>query len=311
MWKVTPLVSEWLSSPSNPLFTSGLLSSQSAVLELGCGVSGLVGLALAPRVGHVVLTDQAYVGKLVERNVVENMAAVRPSHAAKEKKGPAKGANKRRRHDGPGVALAPDMNVRFVPLDWETDIITPALLLAEAGGSNRESKSGSGRFFDAVITSDCVYNDALISPLTSTCADGCRLKEDYYTRGDEEMGQVPPSAPKATVAQSGGRGPSEGQSCAVLAYEDFTQYQDSRRSSVADESRDYPHTIGSRADGVTPCACVVAQQLRHADVFAAWMVHFLADFRAWRVPDNLLPTGLHSARGFVIHIGVPRQQAQH
>jgi hypothetical protein len=41
VWKVTPLFAQWISSPSNFLFTNGLLSSSSNVLELGAGVSGI------------------------------------------------------------------------------------------------------------------------------------------------------------------------------------------------------------------------------------------------------------------------------
>jgi hypothetical protein len=65
VWKITPLFAEWLSAPANILQTSGLFNAESAVLELGSGVSAIVGLLLASRVRRYVMTDQAYVARLV------------------------------------------------------------------------------------------------------------------------------------------------------------------------------------------------------------------------------------------------------
>uniref|UniRef100_A0A8H7NPS5 Uncharacterized protein n=1 Tax=Bionectria ochroleuca TaxID=29856 RepID=A0A8H7NPS5_BIOOC len=72
LWKINPIFASFISSPSNPLFSSGILSPSSSVLELGCGISPLNGLALAPHVSHVLLTDQPYVQRLVSRNISEN-----------------------------------------------------------------------------------------------------------------------------------------------------------------------------------------------------------------------------------------------
>lgn len=54
--------------------------------------------------------------------------------------------------------------IHFTPLDWETDEVTPAL----TGGRQRS--------FDVVVACDCIYNEALVDPLVSTCADVCRLR---------------------------------------------------------------------------------------------------------------------------------------
>ena len=60
-----------------------MLSPSSLALELGCGISGLVALLLAPRIARYVLTDQPYVAKLVEQNVAENHHHQPPSTSAK------------------------------------------------------------------------------------------------------------------------------------------------------------------------------------------------------------------------------------
>lgn len=87
LWKITPRFAEWLAAPTNPLFASGVLGPDSSVLELGCGISPLIALALARRVGRYVLTDQAYVQRLVQRNLDENSALVSsPSSSASASK---------------------------------------------------------------------------------------------------------------------------------------------------------------------------------------------------------------------------------
>ncbi|KAI1133185.1 hypothetical protein F5Y10DRAFT_229589 [Nemania abortiva] len=152
VWKVTPLVASWLSSPDNLLWETGALSSASTVLELGCGISGLVGLALSPLVSRYVLTDQGYVARLVEKNLEENLVAQRKFPSQKRK--------------GKLPSTANPVNLRFAPLDWELDEVTTSL----TGSPDVAS-------LDAVIACDCIYNDTLIEPLVQTCADVCGLRQ--------------------------------------------------------------------------------------------------------------------------------------
>ncbi|KXX78890.1 Ribosomal lysine N-methyltransferase 5 [Madurella mycetomatis] len=187
VWKITPSFAEWISSPSanNPFFAHGILSSDSVVLELGCGVSGLVGVLLGPRISRYVLTDQPYVAKLVEQNVAENQgsASASASISAKTTRPPKSttalgkqrattpNAAAPRRGGEPGVG-----RVRFTPLDWETDEVTPDLL-TRAGETAKKS-------FDAVLACDCIYNEALIEPFISTCVDICRLRTAASDEGE-------------------------------------------------------------------------------------------------------------------------------
>ena len=53
-------------------------------------------------------------------------------------------------------------------LDWETSIV------AEIPNALRES-SAQVLSIDAIISCDCIYNEALIPPFVDTCAQICRL----------------------------------------------------------------------------------------------------------------------------------------
>jgi hypothetical protein len=163
VWKITPLFAEWISSDQNPLH--GLLNSSSHVIELGCGISALVGLLLAPRITSIILTDQVYVAKLVEQNIAENQHGSRQSTSPAAKKGRPSASSKSKAH-APVTHQKREDRIHFTPLDWETDTPTPALTLSE-----------SARSFDAVVACDCIYNEALIDPFVSACADVCRLRE--------------------------------------------------------------------------------------------------------------------------------------
>ncbi|GAB0135640.1 hypothetical protein EsDP_00003971 [Epichloe bromicola] len=116
-----------------------MLTPSSAVLELGCGISPLNALAAVPRVAHYVLSDQRYVQKLVSRNLVENQ-------------------------NQPSARQRTGGSIAFRALDWEQDEVTPGL-------------AAPACWFDAVIATDCVYNDALVGPFVQTCVDACLLRE--------------------------------------------------------------------------------------------------------------------------------------
>lgn len=124
------------------------------MLELGCGISGLVGLALSPLVSRYVLTDQTYVARLVEKNLEENLVPQQRSSSQK------------RRGKSSSSSAANPVNLCFKALDWELDEVTASL----TGSPDVAS-------FDAVITCDCIYNETLIEPLVQTCADACGLRQ--------------------------------------------------------------------------------------------------------------------------------------
>ena len=77
LWKITPFFAEWISGlRSNPLWTHPDSPLQppagKTVVELGCGIAGLVALSLGPWVQHYVATDQEYVHRLLRENLDEN-----------------------------------------------------------------------------------------------------------------------------------------------------------------------------------------------------------------------------------------------
>lgn len=201
-----------------------------------------MGLAAAPLVSSYVLTDQAYVSRLVEQNIAQNADATRP----RQQQAPT--ASKGRRSQGKQSSSSSSSRARaghparsdlvFRPLDWELDVPTRALAVP-----------------DVVVACDCIYNDSLIPPFVQTCVDACRIRS----------------------SEDGGDGDG-------------------------DDSSD---------EGVTPCVCVVAQQLRDPDIFEGWLKEFMVKgFRVWRVPDGELPEGLRSTSGFVVHVGILRESLE-
>jgi predicted nicotinamide N-methyase len=179
VWKVTPPFAAWLASPAtNLFFKSGALSPASAVLELGCGVSALVGLAVGPLVSRYVLSDQPYVARFVEENLRQNL----PRHRPRPSGAPSGNRRKGRGHRDNTAAVPPGTgNLYFRPLDWELD--TPDSSLAAADGDGGGAAASS---FDLVVACDCIYNEALVPSFVQTCADVCRLRSPAGAGGEQQ-----------------------------------------------------------------------------------------------------------------------------
>ena len=155
VWKITPVFAEWLAWEENLFFASGLLDTSSAILELGCGVSGILPLVLRDKVGRYIATDQDYVFKLLKKNLKENTVVLSRSKSRAVSKVTTK--NKK---------YTTDENVEILALDWET-----------SSASSISTYLPQGSSIDLVIACDCLYNEALIDPFVNTCADICRLQK--------------------------------------------------------------------------------------------------------------------------------------
>ena len=156
VWRITPLFAEWIALEENVLFQSSVLDRQSTVLELGCGISGIVAIASSPRVGKYVATDQEYVFKWLKPNIQNN--APKPKSFDKVK------------HRGkiPESSLISD-NILIMALDWELSSTSdlPKMIGFNSGDNDHS--------INAVIACDCIYNEALIEPMVRTCAEICQL----------------------------------------------------------------------------------------------------------------------------------------
>lgn len=137
-------------------------------------------MLLAQKISHYILTDQAYIARLVEQNIEENKHVLGNSKPGSFGKGTKSSRSSRSSRRSKGVPAGDDNaspsakgRLTFRPLDWETDEVTSSL-------TGRESVQS----FDAVVCCDCIYNEALINPLVQTCADACRLRENI--RGADE-----------------------------------------------------------------------------------------------------------------------------
>lgn len=154
VWKITPLFADWVASDDNLLFRCSALDQHSAVLELGCGISGIVAVSLASRVGRYIATDQDYVFKWLKPNIASN-SSMKPESLKKQGKTPASTAR----------GLMGD-KIEIIALDWESSLVSELPTLVGMA---------PGRNFDAVLACDCIYNEALVEPFVRTCAELCQL----------------------------------------------------------------------------------------------------------------------------------------
>jgi predicted nicotinamide N-methyase len=136
------LIGEWLASLPQWLQDAKILGPQSTVVELGCGITGLLGIVLAPLVANYLLTDQQYIMKTLESNLQANVACT-----SGKKKQPLSRAT---------------ANLQTIALDWETD--SPETIMQHIPHADS---------VDLVIACDCVYTNYLIPPLVRTLKDIC------------------------------------------------------------------------------------------------------------------------------------------
>ncbi|KAK2741564.1 hypothetical protein FQN57_005547 [Myotisia sp. PD_48] len=267
LWQVTPLLAGWLCSENNPLFKSSLLSLDSIVVELGCGVSGLLAASVAPKIGHYIATDQEYVRRLfcenLEANVPKKTADPINPFGKKQKHQQGMRQSLRKKQAQRSVQCRDSNrtagNIIFCSLDWELDdptalkesVMSNATSFSQVVAKGPDDKTGAGQHgidlgFDLLVGCDCIYNDALVPPFVRACADICGLRPP----APEPMTSEQPDRPKAPRA-----------------------------------------TI-----------CIIAQQLRSPEVFEMWLQYALESFHVWRVNDEILGPGLGTKAGYVVHI---------
>ncbi|OKL61918.1 hypothetical protein UA08_02602 [Talaromyces atroroseus] len=284
LWKITPLFAEWISSTSNPFWRppNHILPSSATVIELGCGISGLVALTLAPLVGKYVATDQEYVRKLFRQNIDENAASSSAPISNRKKKG-SSGSKKPSRSSKNKASNADDNknnNIKFIPLDWELDIPSNDVLHGEDDNRTTTRTATTTNGFDLLISCDCIYNEALIPSLVRTCADICALRA---------------SSSSLFTSRSN---------------KDDQEVEESGRSGVDEHEHenddyDYDYDNDNQKQETTPTIAIIAQQQRSPDVFESWLRESMRFFRVWRLDTRVLATenqtGLGEGSGYVVH----------
>ncbi|KAL1982701.1 hypothetical protein VTN96DRAFT_952 [Rasamsonia emersonii] len=297
LWKITPRFAEWISSRNhNPFWESSILTSSSAVVELGCGISGLVALALGPCVGHFIATDQEYVHRLFKENIENNAAAAyQLSHHhhhrnSSYRHGPPRQQQQKKLHSAGGKTRAGKRsansssssnsssnegshsltNVTFTALDWELDV--PETLKDTIKQEN-PSASGSEIGQDSDNDDDNGDDDKKDRGFDLLISCDCIYNEAL----------VPPFV--RTCADI----------CRLRPPYDPTTL-----------SLDLETTSPRRR----PTVCVIAQQQRSPDVFETWLRETLREFHVWRLSDDVLGDGLKAGTGYVVHALVLRSDAR-
>ncbi|KAF7887178.1 uncharacterized protein EAF02_003825 [Botrytis sinoallii] len=177
IWKITPLFAKWISSLTNPLLKHQIITPDSVVLELGCGISGLIALTLSPLLQTYILTDQPYVLKFLSQNLSSNSSTPSSTTNSKSKSRKSKTSSSTSTSTSTSTTQQPSTN-KIIPLtlDWETDVVSPSLACSETTTS-----------FDTIIACDCIYNDALIPPFVQTCVDLCRLRSTSSSTKNQDQ----------------------------------------------------------------------------------------------------------------------------
>lgn len=279
------------------------------MVELGCGVSGLLALSLAPSVGHYIATDQEYVRKVFRENLAANLTS-NPNPASartgKHNNKSAKTGARRRQNlqkqakQNQSAAAASDRqqqqqqinqadnsthaNITFVPLDWEVDC--PSALRS-------------------YIPSDNITNNT---------------KAEHRSR-----------SPSRNRSDNGGVGPAQDVGFDLLLgcdciYNDalitpfvgtcaeICRLRPGLRSAAVDgdggEGSGGFELADGEEEGPRPTVCIVAQQLRSHEVFENWLMEALVDFHVWRIRDDVFGYGTGGNPGFVVHLLVLRDEVQ-
>ena len=156
-----------MTSPQNLIFRKGLLSQESTLVELGSGVSPVVGLSVAPRVSKYIATDQGDVLKLLKRNIDVNRRALDASCS--------KNKNQTRRSS--------ELLVKH--LNWELhDLDRLAHCLGQNGMPDEHIRR---RGIDMVLACDCVYNEYLMEPLIKACVSACMARKETFQEDSTEQ----------------------------------------------------------------------------------------------------------------------------
>lgn len=156
----------WLQQADNVLFRHGILSSSSHVVELGCGISGLMALTLRKKIGRFVATDLDYVLRGLRKNLAEN--GVTMSEGPTNARSKSVSSSKSKQQRGSSKEDSKELeDVLTLDLDWST--CTPGYL---------EDSLPDKDAVDCVLACDCIYNEALVEPFVQTCADLCSLRNE-------------------------------------------------------------------------------------------------------------------------------------
>lgn len=165
VWRLSIPLAEWLQRCISGEIRGGdrVLTNDARVLELGCGIAGLLAMAVGPRVKRWIATDVESVMRGLRGNLKENLANEweevdgGSSFVQKAKKAAKKKSST--------TSTAEFGRIDTVRLHWEEDDVATMPIF----------KDDEALPLDMIVSCDCVYNSVLIPHLLSTLVDVSNL----------------------------------------------------------------------------------------------------------------------------------------
>src|SRR5690606_2762754 len=173
-WRLSiPLAEFFLGNFTSP---NPLLSSDSTVLELGSGSSGVMALTVGTKVKRWIASDIEAICRHLGRNIRENLGGDWTEKDGLSTHVGGRGIKGKRKANSSTLA-ANGGCIEVTVINWEqTDLQTHSAFRVT-------NKTGSTEYIklDMIVCTDCVYNHALIKPLVDTMVEASKLV--YQTHG--------------------------------------------------------------------------------------------------------------------------------
>ncbi|RPA87552.1 hypothetical protein BJ508DRAFT_300808 [Ascobolus immersus RN42] len=170
VWRLSIPLAEFLLE--NFSSSNAFLNSNSTVLELGSGSSGVMALTVGRKVKRWIASDIDAIYRPLIRNLSENLGdewsekdGMFTQTGGKKPKGKKK--------VNTSTSSPTESSIEVVVINWEqTDLRSNSVFRSGTGGVNMK--------IDMIVCTDCVYNIALIKPLIDTMVEASRLTHEAH-----------------------------------------------------------------------------------------------------------------------------------
>lgn len=162
-WGASVLFTKWLMSEKSIIRLNDL--TDCSIVELGTGISGVIGSVIGQFCQRYIMTDQKHILKLLKQNIVNNVnnsftTSTIESELLKDKsskKNTSKFGNNKKKtlkksKDKTGYVLPSSNQIEVIDYDWEDSELT----------YNNVLELNDNEYPDLIFASDTIYNDFLL-----------------------------------------------------------------------------------------------------------------------------------------------------